>query len=148
VAETAPAQVEHGWSFRLRRAALLAAMLVVGLNIWTGSPLAALWLGSRVNGSGNLTMGAVAVVAIAMLALSLGLIRLLGALEARHDRLIGRPPARRRQQPWMRSLSGERKSEESRRVPVSALDVVLVVVVALAVAAFEVWFFFFSGSSI
>ena len=138
----------HGWGFRLRRAALLTAMVVVGLNIWTGSPLAALWVGSRMAGSGELTMGAVAVVAITMLALSLGLIRLLGALEASHDRLTGRPPRQRRQQPWMRSLSGERKSEENRRVPVSALDVVLVAVVALAIAAFEIWFFFFSGSSI
>ena len=135
-------------TFRLRRAALLAAMAVVGLNIWTGSPLTALWLGSRVNGSSQLTMGAVAVVAVTMLTLSLLLIRLLGALEVRHDRLIGRPPPTRRQQPWMRSLSGERRKEEQRRSRVSALDVVLVAVVALAVAAFEVWFFFFSGSSI
>jgi hypothetical protein len=135
-------------AFRLKRAALLTAMVVVGLNIWTGSPLTALWLGSRVNGSGQLTMGAVAVVAITMLALSLLLIRVLGMLEARHDRLIGRPPPRRRQQPWMRSLSGERKRDEEHRVPISALDVVLVIVVALAIGAFEVWFFFFSGSSI
>jgi hypothetical protein len=135
-------------AFRLKRAGLLTAMAVVGLNIWTGSPLAALWLGSRVSGSGQLTMGAVAVVAVTMLALSLLLIRVLGALEVRHDRLIGRPPPRRRQQPWMRSLSGERKRDEEHRVPISALDVVLVVVVALAIGAFEVWFFFFSGSSI
>jgi hypothetical protein len=135
-------------SFRLQRAALLTAMAVVGLNIWTGSPLTALWLGSRVNGSGRLTMAAVAVVAVTMLALSLLLIRLLGTLEARHDRLIGRPPPKRRQQPWMRSLSGERKRDSEHRVPVSALDVVLVAVVALAIGAFEVWFFFFSGSSI
>jgi hypothetical protein len=135
-------------ALRLKRAALLAAMVVVGLNIWTGSPLAALWIGSRVDSSGNLTMGAVAAVAVSMLAISLGLIRLLGLLQERHDRLIGRPPPARRQQPWMRSLSGERRKEEQRRAPISALDVVLVAVVAMAVAAFEIWIFFFSGSSI
>ena len=135
-------------TFRLKRAALLAAMAVVGLNIWTGSPLTALWVGSRVNGEGQLTMGAVFAVAATMLALSLLLIRVLSSLEAAHDRLLGRPPPKRRQQPWMRSLSGERKSEEGRRAPVKPLDVVLVIVVLLAIGAFEVWFFFFSGSSI
>jgi hypothetical protein len=135
-------------ALRLKRTALLAAMVVVGLNIWTGSPLAALWIGSRVDSSGNLTMGAVAAVAVSMLAISLGLIRLLGLLQERHDRLIGRPPPARRQQPWMRSLSGERVSEQRRREKITALDAVLVGTVVVAAVAFEVWFFFLSGSSI
>jgi hypothetical protein len=136
-------------TFRLKRGLLLAAMAVVGLNIWTGSPLTALWVGSRVNGeSSQVSMAAVFAVAVTMLALSLLLIRVLGRLEAAHDRLLGRPPPRRRQQPWMRSLSSERKSEEGRRAPVRPLDVVLVIVVLLAIAAFEIWFFFYSGASI
>ena len=83
-----------------------------------------------------------------MVLTSLLLVRLLGLLGERHDRLIGLPPAPRRQQPWMRSLSGERASEQRRRARVSALDVVLVATVVIAAAAFEVWFFFFSGASI
>src|SRR5688500_16171139 len=88
---------------RLQRAAVLAAMAVVGVNIWTGSPLLALWVGSRVVGDGSLTMGAVAVVVGCLIATSILLIKLLGVLGERHDRLLGLPPARRRQQPWMRS---------------------------------------------
>ena len=137
-----------GLGARLQRALVLAAMAVVAVNIWTGSPLLALWVGSRVVGDGSLTMGAVAVVVGCMVATSLVLIKLLGVLGERHDRLLGLPPAPRRQQPWMRSLSGERPSEQRRRAHVSALDVVLVATVLLAAIAFEIWFFFYSGCSI
>jgi hypothetical protein len=133
---------------RPMRALLLAAMAVVAVNIWTGSPLLALWIGSRIQGDSGVSMGAVFAV-IAVLGLtSFGLVQLLGALSARHDRLIGREPPQRRQQPWLRSLSGERLSDQRARTRVSALDVVLVGTVLIAVLAFEIWFFFYSGSSI
>ena len=133
---------------RVQRAALLAAMAVVAINIWTGSPLLALWIGSRIQGDSSVSMGAVFAVIACLVVTSLLLVRLLGVLGARHDRLMGLPEAPRRQQPWLRSLSGERASEQRRRARVSALDAVLVGTVVLAAAAFEVWFFFFSGASI
>ena len=133
---------------RLQRALLLAAMAVTAVNIWTGSPLLALWVGSRLQGTSGLSMGAVFAVIAVMGATSFALIKLLGALGARHDRLLGIPPAPRRQQPWLRSLSGERTRDQRRRERISALDVVLVGTVLIAAVAFEVWFFFFSGSSI
>ena len=50
---------------RMQRALLLAAMAVVAVNIWTGSPLLALWVGSRLQGTSGLSMGAVfAVIAV------------------------------------------------------------------------------------
>ena len=108
----------------------------------------ALWVGSRIQGSGGVSMGAVFVVVACMTAVSILLVRALGALGERHDRLLGLPPAPRRQQPWLRSLSGERSSEERRRTHISALDAVLVGTVLIAAGAYEVWFFLFSGSSI
>jgi len=132
----------------VRRAALLAAMAVVAVNIWTGAPLLALWVGSRIQGTSGVSMGAVFVVVVCLAAGCIGLMRALGAVGARYDRLVGLPPAARRQQPWLRSLSGERSSEQRRRQHVSALDVVLVGTVLTGVVAFEVWFFFFSGSSL
>jgi hypothetical protein len=123
-------------------------MAIVAINIWTGSPLLALWIGSRIQGDRGLSMGAVAAVIACMVITSLLLIRLLARLGAAHDRLTGVAPAGRRQQPWMRSLSGERASSERRRARVSALDVVLIGTVLVAACAFEVWFFFFSGASI
>jgi hypothetical protein len=133
---------------RLQRPLILAAMAVVAVNIWTGSPLLALWVGSRLQGTSGLSMGAVFAVIVVMVLASLGLIKLLGVLGERHDRLLGVPPGPRRQQPWLRSLSGERTKDQRRRQRLSALDVVLVGTVLIAALAFEVWFFFFSGSSI
>ncbi len=133
---------------RLQRALILAAMAVVAVNIWTGSPLLALWVGSRLQGTSGLSMGAVFAVVVVMGATCFALVKLLGVLGERHDRLLGIPPGPRRQQPWLRSLSGERTRDQRRRQRVSALDVVLVVMVLVASLAFEVWFFFFSGSSI
>jgi len=133
---------------RMQRAFLLAAMAVVAVNIWTGSPLLALWVGSRLQGTSGLSMGAVFAVIAVMILASLGLIKLLGVLGARHDRVLGIPPGPRRQQPWLRSLSGERTRDQRRRQRITALDVVLVGTVLIASLAFEVWFFFFSGSSI
>ena len=133
---------------RVQRALLLAAMALTAVNIWTGSPLLALWVGSRLQGTSGLSMGAVFAVIAVMVVVSFGLIRLLGVLGERHDRLLGIPSGPRRQQPWLRSLSGERTRDQRRRQRITALDVVLVGTVLLAALAFEVWFFFFSGSSI
>jgi hypothetical protein len=133
---------------RLERALLLAAMALVAVNIWTGSPLLALWVGSRLQGTSGLSMGAVFAVVAVMGVTSFALIKLLGALGARHDKLLGIQPGPRRQQPWLRSLSGERVRDQRRRARISALDVVLVGTVLVAAIAFEIWFFFFSGSSI
>ncbi len=133
---------------RLQRALILAAMAVVAVNIWTGSPLLALWVGSRLQGTSGVKMSAVFAVVLVMGVTSFALVKLLGVLGARHDRLLGVPPGPRRQQPWLRSLSGERVRDQRRRTRISALDVVLVGTVLVAAIAFEVWFFFYSGSSI
>jgi hypothetical protein len=93
-------------------------------------------------------MGAVFAVIVVMGATSFVLVKLLGALGARHDRLMGIPPGPPRQQPWLRSLSGERTRDQRRRTRISALDVILVGTVLVAAIVFEVWFFFFSGASI
>src|SRR3954453_3668298 len=138
----------HGFGPRVKRALILAAMAVVAVNIWTGSPLLALWIGSRLQGPSGVKMSAVFAVVAVMAATSFALVKLLGALGERHDRLTGIPPGPRRQQPWLRSLSGERARDQRSRTRISALDVVLVGTVLVAALAFEVWFFFFSGASI
>jgi hypothetical protein len=133
---------------QIHRLALLSAMGVTTLNVWTGSPLLALWIGSRVQGEGPPTMGAVFVVVLAIAAFSLVFLRVLSALGARYDALTGHEAAIRRHTPWLRSMRGERPREMGEKVGLSALDVVLIASVVLAVAAFEIWFFFFSASPI
>jgi hypothetical protein len=121
-------------------------MAVVTLNIWTGAPLLALWIGSRVQGGGPPTMGAVAVVVVCLLIGVLGLLRLLAALSAAHA-VPGHHEVRRHL-PWLRSMRGERESDAGGAARLTALDRTLVSVVVIAIAAFEIWFFFFSTSPI
>jgi hypothetical protein len=132
---------------RVKRALLMGLMGVTGLNIWTGNPLLALWVGSRVAGSPP-TMAAIGVVAAMMLVVGLALTRLLAVLGAAYEKVSGHSPTVRRHVPWLRSMRGERVEYEREREGLSGLEVVLVAMVILAFAAFEVWFFFFSTSPI
>lgn len=133
---------------RLKRLGLLVVMTIVTINVWTGSPLMALWVGSRVSEAGTPTMTAFAVVGLTMVAISLSLVKVLGYLGATYDQLVGRRPAVRRHTAWLRSMSGERPHEQGVEYRLSALDIILVTSVVLAVVAFEIWFFFYSGSPI
>jgi hypothetical protein len=141
--------VRLGVTGRLKRTGLIAAMALASTNVWTGSPLMALWVGSRVVGStGQISMLAVAVVTVVMGALSISLIVLLGWLGDAYDRLTGRRRAIRQHLPWLRSMRGERPHEQPEGVRPSPLEMIVAGTVIIAVVVFEVWFFFFSGSPI
>lgn len=76
---------------RLKRAAVLAATAVVALNVWTGSPLLALWVGSRVENASSSTgpsMRAIAAVVVVMALTSWLLLRLLNRLQDLYAKLI------------------------------------------------------------
>jgi hypothetical protein len=135
---------------QLKRLGLRAAMLLVGLNIWTGSPLLAVWIGSRLQGdSGAPKMGPVFAVVVIFAGLSFALAFLLSRLGAAYDQLTGREVTVHRQSPWLRSMRGERPNYPGEERPQSsALEKTLVLVVVACAIAFEVWFFFFSGSPI
>ena len=132
----------------VKRIGLNVVMTLSAINIWTGSPLLALWVGSRLVTANRLTMTAVAVVAAVMLATSLALIYVLNAASEANDRLLGRKQTVRRHVPWLRSMRAERVEWEREHVELTAMERILVVCVVLAAVAFEVWFFFFSPSPI
>lgn len=123
-------------------------MAVVALNVWTGSPLLALWVGSRVQGSGPPSMSAIAVVGLMIAGVSGVLVAVLNGLRRTYDRVTGRRPTVSRHTPWLRSMRGERPHEEGDQAQLSLFDGILVGMVMLVVAVFEIWFFFYSGSSI
>ena len=131
-----------------RRVGLDALMVIVALNVWTGSPLLALWIGSRVQQGGPPSMLAVGVTVVALAVLSILLLRVLTLLGSAHDRLVGAVPTVRTHAPWLRSMRGEREryAGEDPRVPMAERVAVLMVVAAFVV--FEIWFFFFSSSPI
>jgi len=138
-----------GLRLRVKRVALVCAMSLTTINIWTGGPLLALWAGSRVQSGGPPSMAAVGVVAVVLGAVSYGLVRLLALFDSIYDRLTGRGSQVSRHVPWLRSMRGERPHDDKRRArDLSPLEWILIVSVVVAVIAFEVWFFFFSGSPI
>ena len=82
---------------RLQRVAIVAAMGVVTLNIWTGAPLLGLWVGSRVAPESGISMLAVLVIVVVIGATAWALLQILGRLQLAYARLSGRPrPAARR----------------------------------------------------
>ena len=133
---------------RLKVVGLRTAMAIVALNIWTGSPLLALWIGSRVQGDGAPQIGPVFVVVLAIAVFSVVLGQLLARLGTVYDGLTGHTVTVRRHVPWLRSMRGERPQYRGDHMSLSGLEQTLVVMVIVAVVAFEIWFFFFSTSPI
>jgi hypothetical protein len=133
---------------RLQRVGIVAAMGVVTLNIWTGAPLLGLWVGSRVAPESGISMLAVLVIAVVIGATAWALLQILGRLQLAYARIGGRRVARR-QTTWLKPMSGQRTRGKGGEAPaLSATDYVVVGVVILAIAAFEIWFFFYAGSSL
>jgi hypothetical protein len=136
-------------NLRLRRVGLVVATALVTINIWTGGPLFAVWVGSQVQGdTGSPSMGAVFTVILVLAALVAVLAWALTWLNAKYDEVTGRPPAARQTSPWLRSMRDERESDVRRKFGISAVERVVVITVVAAVLAFEIWFFFFAGSSL
>jgi hypothetical protein len=133
---TAPVHVA-----RARQLLLLALMWLAAVNIPTGAPLAAIWLGSRVQGGAvGLSMTAVLAVLVALGLICAALVWALDRLAAAYDGLTGALPTRR-QTTWMRPFN-DRTAGGSLR----ALDRILVATVVGAGVAFEAWFFLLAGS--
>jgi hypothetical protein len=119
----------------------------LALNVWTGSPLLAVWIGSKVQGEESQpSMGAYAVVILSLIAFSWGLYQLLKITMSAYQDATGTRPTVRSHAPWLRSMRGERPEYSHARI--SGAEKVVVATVLIAAAAFEIWFFFFSGSSI
>ncbi len=129
----------------LARVGLAAAAAFVTVNIWTGAPLVALWIGSKTAGPSGLSMTAVFVVVAVLTILVLLLVRLLTRINERYDRLTGRKQERR-VSPWMRSMRSERDEYAHAKQGTSAIEQVVTISVAAAVLLFNVWFFFLAGS--
>jgi hypothetical protein len=128
-----------------KKVGLAIANTLLSVNMWTGAPLLALWVGARVASSpGRLTMGAFWVVLAVLAIVEALLVVLLTRVHAAYDELTGRPIEARRASPWLRSLRGEREEFRRTRVRSSALEIIVMASVVCAVLAFEVWFFFFA----
>ena len=134
---------------RLKRFGLAALMAFLALNVWTGSPLLALWIGSRIQGNNSQpSMGAVAAVILCLVAFSVVLYQALKRVTYAYQEATGTLPTVRSHAPWLRSMRGERPDFQGNTARITGAERIIVFTVIVAVVLFEVWFFFFSGSSI
>jgi hypothetical protein len=131
--------------FRCRRASMAAATAFLSINLWTGSPLLALWVGSLAASERQLSMASLFVVLLTLAAITLAILFGLERLDASYRQLVGHP-LREGRLTWLRSFNAQR--EPVRSIPTSLLERIVTAVVYVAVIALIVWFLFFAGSSV
>jgi hypothetical protein len=133
----------------LKKMALVAASAICAINLWTGAPLFAVWVGSKVQGSlNNISMTALFSVIAILAAMVFALGWLLSWINVKYDQITGRPASARHTSPWLRSMRDERESDVQRKYGISGIERVVVIVAVAGCLAFEAWFFFFAGSSL
>jgi len=139
----------QSWSQRLKGIALIAGMVLAGVNLVLGAPLAGMLVASRLTAGSSISMGAALAFCVVAAGVAYVLVIALARLGAAHDHLTHRDEHMvRRHVPWMRSMRGERRNDAhvGQQSLLSALDVVLITTVVVTVVAFEIWFAFYSGS--
>jgi hypothetical protein len=132
-----------------QKVGLVAASALCSINIWTGAPLLAVWVGSHLQKDAtSLSMTAVFSVIVVLAVMVFLLAWLLNYLNAKYDEAVGRPKAARYTSPWLRSMRDEREEHVRAKYGISAVEKMVVISVVAAVIVFEIWFFFFAGSSL
>jgi hypothetical protein len=139
----------YGGAMALKKVGLVTASAVCSINLWTGAPLFAIWVGSKVQGSFNsLSMTAVFAVIVILAVSVFALGYLLTVINNKYDELTGRPAVARQTSPWLRSMRDERDDAVQRKYGIGGIERVVVLCAVAGVLAFEAWFFFFAGSSL
>jgi hypothetical protein len=128
----------------LKRATMAGATAFITANIWTGAPLLALWVGSKVVGQRALSMTAVGVVVVVLAVLEFVLAVALTWLNNVYDEITGRPRTERRAT-WLRSMRAEAEGHISQRVGITLLERIVMINVYVAVISLVVWYVFFAG---
>ena len=122
---------------RFERIGLNIVMALSAINIWTGAPLLAVWVGSRVvTSSTQVTMSSVLLVVVVLFAACLAMIWVRTWASSSYDHITGRPQTGKRHVPWLRSMRAERVNYERERQAVTPLERMLVITVVLAFLAF------------
>jgi DNA primase catalytic core, N-terminal domain len=135
-------------NLKAKRVAIVTATALAAVNLWTGAPLLAVWVGSQAQGGRVLSLRGVVTVLLVLGVLAFLLGWALSWLHAKYDQLIGRPPTLTRTSPWQRRMRGELDEHLRARYPLSAPERAVAACVIAALVVFEIWFFFFAGSSL
>jgi DNA primase-like protein len=132
----------------LKRLGIVIATAMAAINAWTGAPLLAVWVGSQVQSGRVVSMRGAVTVLVVLAILEFLFIWALTWLNAKYDRLTGRPRTAGQTSPWHRAKRGDRVDDIRSRFGISAPEMVVAACVVAGVLAFEIWFFFFAGSSL
>jgi DNA primase catalytic core, N-terminal domain len=143
------ADVELGApNLKVKRVAIVTATALAAVNLWTGAPLLAVWVGAQAQGGRVLSLRGVVTVLLVLGVLAFLLGWALSWLHAKYDQLVGRPPTLSKTSPWQRRMRGELDEHLRARYPLSAPERAVAACVIAALVVFEIWFFFFAGSSL
>ena len=123
------------------RILLIGAMAVGSVAVWVASPILWLWITSRLQRV-QPSMGPYVLMLVGITFTSVVLGKCLAILNRTYGSVTGTSPTVKLVAPWRRSLRGGRslKRETDGRLPVSVLDVVMVISVAIALVALVAWF--------
>ncbi|MEV4420387.1 hypothetical protein AB0L40_10500 [Patulibacter sp. NPDC049589] len=125
---------------KLAGAAILALMLVGGLFMWAGNPYLWIRLTASKADSQNLTMGQAAFILVAIAITGFVMVKVLAVLNGLYAKAMGGSDDVTVRMPWNQSMRDGRTTGRT----TSALDVVMVVSVSVALVAAAIWFFFFA----
>jgi hypothetical protein len=123
---------------------LVVVMAVGSIVIWLVSPVAWLFLASRMTSSSQPSLGPYLLVIVGMAITAVVVGKFLGMVNRTHMRVTGRMHDKREHATWNRSMRGERKAVNDRGV----LEQVMMISVGCALVVFGIWFFAFAGSSL
>jgi MFS family permease len=119
-------------------------MAIGSIVMWVVSPVAWLWIASRMTDSSQPSLGPYLLVLIGMALTAVLIGKGLGKVNHAHMRLTGRLSDRREARSWNKSMRAERGRTNDRGV----LEQVMAISVACALVLFGIWFFAFAGSSL
>ena len=125
---------------KLAGALILALMLAGGLFMWAGNPYLWIRVTAAQADSQNLTMGQAVFILVAIGITGFVMVKILAILNGLYARAMGGSDEVTVRMPWNQSMRDGRTTGRT----TSALDVVMVVSVSLAVVAAAIWFFFFA----
>ncbi|HWX96910.1 MAG TPA: hypothetical protein VNZ01_08655 [Solirubrobacteraceae bacterium] len=128
----------------LKRVGLAAATAFLTVNIWTGCPLIALWVGAQTVQERRVTMTSLFVIVLVLAVLVFASAFAIAWLNASYDALIGRQRIERRPA-WLRSMRAESEGYVRQRVGITALERVVMLNVYVAVIGLAIWFVFYAG---
>ena len=133
---------------RLQKLAIVAATAFLGTMVWTAVPLLALWVGAQAQGGKVLSATGVLTVLAVMTAAAFLFAAGLAWLSGKYNELTGRPQTAGQTSLWTRSMRDEHPRDVFARWAIIERHTSVPHCIIAGVIVFQVWFFFFAGSSL